>query len=471
MKHTSRLALLVTAAVTVTAVGARSASAASPATAVSSVSQKTHQFASGGSTMSTGCLNKVTRTAAKKAAQGQKPNRDALQRSANRSCKVTAATLGCSKVKSVNEAGKALVKSLRGPPKKASSNRLGVALVKSTGRRATVAIVTRAKTSTPVTGTRVASSQFVPRARAEFICLLKIERVLPAAQRTAEVSDGISRWRRVDFVTGEFSQLAVSHLSSRVWRRKAGRVGPRHPPRSSKHLTPINLKEKINRPVSRSGKARGRSYHDAAVVIAKLTVKGEARREAILESAAKLFDVLGYHRTSIALIAEDAETTKANIYHYFKAKHDILFAIYDSWIDDLTDMFEDHVRDEPDVDRAVRLVFDDLMFIILGVPSQVRVYFQYARELPPHQRSQTQSKRDRYGVLVESVIQRGIDEGAFPQQSAHVASLGLLGMCAWASQWSAADESLDHAETAEHFANIFLHGARSGTAAPPAPQA
>jgi AcrR family transcriptional regulator len=195
----------------------------------------------------------------------------------------------------------------------------------------------------------------------------------------------------------------------------------------------------------------------------KLTAKGALRRETILESAARLFDEVGYHQTSIALIAEDAETTKANIYHYFRAKHDILAAIYDNWIDVLTEMFEDHVRHEPDVGRAVTLVFRDLMTVILENPSQVRVYFHYARELPPHQRDEAQAKRDHYWELVESVIQRGIDAGIFPPQPTRAATLGLLGMCAWASQWTSSEASLASPEIADYFANVFLNGVRSGS--------
>ena len=195
----------------------------------------------------------------------------------------------------------------------------------------------------------------------------------------------------------------------------------------------------------------------------KLTPKGEQRRSEILTSAAKLFDEKGYHRTSIALIAEDASTTKANIYHYFRAKHDILFAIYDSWIDDLTALYEANVQAEPDIDTAIEALFRDLMRTILGNPSQVRVYFQYARELPPHQRAQAQSKRDHYGKLVEHCIQKGIDSGALPHQSARAATLGLLGMCAWASQWTNSDEALDYPDIADYFARVFLHGIRSGT--------
>lgn len=175
----------------------------------------------------------------------------------------------------------------------------------------------------------------------------------------------------------------------------------------------------------------------------------------------KLFDQFGYHKTSIAMIAEESATTKANIYHYFRTKHEILFAIYDKWIDELTELFERNITDETPIDEAIRQIFIDLMSVIVANPGQVRVYFEFVRELPSEFQGKAQAKRDRYGMLIEDTIIRGIASGALPKQSAHIATQGLLGMCAWASQWYQPRESPGYKEIAAHFSKIYLEGVRA----------
>ena len=50
-----------------------------------------------------------------------------------------------------------------------------------------------------------------------------------------------------------------------------------------------------------------------------------AKREAILEAAARVFASEGFDRASMAALAQDAGISKANIYHYYDSKDALLF--------------------------------------------------------------------------------------------------------------------------------------------------
>jgi AcrR family transcriptional regulator len=63
-------------------------------------------------------------------------------------------------------------------------------------------------------------------------------------------------------------------------------------------------------------------------------VKKAAVREAIIESAFRLFSARGYNRSTLTQIAAGANVSAANVYVYFRSKLDILFAIYDPWLRD-----------------------------------------------------------------------------------------------------------------------------------------
>lgn len=65
--------------------------------------------------------------------------------------------------------------------------------------------------------------------------------------------------------------------------------------------------------------------------------KKEGVREAILAAAFRLFSDLGYSETSIPSIARAAGISTANVYVYFKSKLDILFTIYEPWLQERLD--------------------------------------------------------------------------------------------------------------------------------------
>lgn len=70
-----------------------------------------------------------------------------------------------------------------------------------------------------------------------------------------------------------------------------------------------------------------------------MQIKKPAIHDAILDSAAKFFTRQGYHRTTLAAIAEGAGIGVGSIYSYFPSKLHILYQIYRPWftgcLDDL----------------------------------------------------------------------------------------------------------------------------------------
>jgi len=57
-----------------------------------------------------------------------------------------------------------------------------------------------------------------------------------------------------------------------------------------------------------------------------------AKRQQILKVAAKIFAQEGYDRASVSQVAQACSISKANIYHYYGSKEDILLDILDSYL-------------------------------------------------------------------------------------------------------------------------------------------
>lgn len=188
------------------------------------------------------------------------------------------------------------------------------------------------------------------------------------------------------------------------------------------------------------------------------TPQQERERHEILDAAALLFDEVGYHHASIAQLAEKAGTTKASVYDFFDAKHDILFAIHKEWIEDLLARSRHSMSTTSDTYELVRQFARDILTIIHERQSQVRIYFEYVNEMPPDLQAKTRAMRDVYEKLVEDVIRAGMAAGELREQSARVATLGFFGMCNWAHRWYRPGGAITHEQIADQLSEIFLRG-------------
>jgi len=59
------------------------------------------------------------------------------------------------------------------------------------------------------------------------------------------------------------------------------------------------------------------------------SLKGAATRDQILDAAARLIHVRGYHATSLDDVLRESGVGKGNFYYYFKSKEDLGYAILD----------------------------------------------------------------------------------------------------------------------------------------------
>ncbi|MFI5178930.1 MAG: helix-turn-helix domain-containing protein, partial [Vicinamibacterales bacterium] len=59
----------------------------------------------------------------------------------------------------------------------------------------------------------------------------------------------------------------------------------------------------------------------------------DARRDAILRAAARIFRDRGFAETGMRDIADAADLSAANLYHYFRGKDEILFYCQDRALD------------------------------------------------------------------------------------------------------------------------------------------
>src|SRR3982750_3934192 len=65
----------------------------------------------------------------------------------------------------------------------------------------------------------------------------------------------------------------------------------------------------------------------------QMTEAHDEKRAEIIESCARLFDRVGYHGTSMQMLADEVGLGKPTLYHYFASKTDILYEMHQMHID------------------------------------------------------------------------------------------------------------------------------------------
>jgi AcrR family transcriptional regulator len=92
--------------------------------------------------------------------------------------------------------------------------------------------------------------------------------------------------------------------------------------------------------------------------------KKEGVRDAILAAAFRLFSDHGYNDTSIPAIAREAGMSTANVYVYFKSKLEILFTLYEPWLQERLDKLDKALARIPDrqerLERLLMALWRDL---------------------------------------------------------------------------------------------------------------
>lgn len=75
--------------------------------------------------------------------------------------------------------------------------------------------------------------------------------------------------------------------------------------------------------------------------------KGEKQRQRIMEMAIELFSSRGYPHTNVSHVTGALHISKETFYQHFKNKHDLLVAVFDHLVQELTQT-EQEIADEPD---------------------------------------------------------------------------------------------------------------------------
>ena len=182
-----------------------------------------------------------------------------------------------------------------------------------------------------------------------------------------------------------------------------------------------------------------------------------ARRLEILRAAGREFRVRGFAETGMRDIAAAAELSPANLYNYFRGKHDILFFCQDNSLDRMIAALEKARRMRAGAAIKLRIVIVSHLRCVLDEVEGSAAHL-LTTALPPRQQRYLVTKRDRYEGGIRNLISGGIRAGEFALCEPALAVRAILGSLNWSVQWFSPEGPLTAEEIAEQFADFLIRG-------------
>jgi AcrR family transcriptional regulator len=177
----------------------------------------------------------------------------------------------------------------------------------------------------------------------------------------------------------------------------------------------------------------------------------QLKRDAVLSEAATLFNLKGYHATSLTEVADRLQFTKTAIYYYVKNKNDLLYQTYMKALDEIDQATIDaETKGENGLDKLCEYVLSDA-FVHPEASAQVNEIDAIEDEGRRNEiRKRLRGANRRIAVWIEE----GIEDGSIAPCDPELAGRFVMGPFNWMSRWI---DSIgrDKREVCEYFVELL----------------
>jgi AcrR family transcriptional regulator len=188
------------------------------------------------------------------------------------------------------------------------------------------------------------------------------------------------------------------------------------------------------------------------------------RRLEILRAAGATFRIRGFAETGMRDIAAAADISPANLYNYFRGKHEIVFFCQDNSLDRMIGALDQVRSSRASAVQKLSLVIESHLRCVLDEVEGSAAHL-LTGVLPSNLHRRLVAKRDRYEEGVRQLIASGIRSGEFVSCDPALATRAILGALNWSVRWFNPDGKLTTPQIAHEFGYFLIRGLAAKPAA------
>jgi AcrR family transcriptional regulator len=186
--------------------------------------------------------------------------------------------------------------------------------------------------------------------------------------------------------------------------------------------------------------------------------KIDMTREDILDAAAQVFRIKGFHGASMADIAEAVKLQKASLYHHVSSKQELLLALLDRALDMLTERISVISNLPLPADKKLQQMITSYLQSLAENPDLSSVLLFEHRSLDRKSHLRHVPYRDRFETLWREVISEGVRTKVFDCSDVNLAIRALMGTLNWTLTWYRPEGSKSIEQIADQYTELFFHG-------------
>lgn len=184
----------------------------------------------------------------------------------------------------------------------------------------------------------------------------------------------------------------------------------------------------------------------------------EARRQEIIDIAARLFAERGYTATGVAELCRETDLGKGSLYYYIGSKEQLLAEIHSSVLNPLVAETQKIVASPDPPEAKLRQMADIMLSAIVHHMDHVWVFLHEWKSLQGRNAASFREKRRAVEDALESILQEGVDRGDFDIPDLRIATLAWFGMVNYTYQWYRSEGRLSPELIAQLYHQMFTHG-------------
>ena len=185
----------------------------------------------------------------------------------------------------------------------------------------------------------------------------------------------------------------------------------------------------------------------------------EAKREAILKTAASFFAKHGFDRASMGKLADACGVSKALIYHYYPSKDALLFDILDTHLTALVEVVET-VAGEPGPDEGrLRALIRAILIAYRDSDAEHKVQLDALSSLPEDNQRHLRALQRRLVACMSEAV-RAMEPERFASRPELVGpvTMSVFGMLNWFYLWHKPGGPVDRDAYADIVADLVIGG-------------